>query len=229
MDPIYLFVIAHGLAAWCLLHSRSYVPIYKYGLLSLITTCCLGSLRSPLIRAIPGDIGSVYVLGFVFHSIDGLFFDQCTPPPKCSWVAQCRWALSQLFNPRRGVRQLPAFDKHDPSAIPSARSFLIQRTWDSLWTFAILYMNEKWQFTIYSDDILDAPNGFLRRLFSVSARELSVRIYIVFLSTCVPYCTLRFAHSIASITALLCGDTPAEWPPLFGSVGDAYTIRRYWS
>ena len=78
-------------------------------------------------------------------------------------------------------------------------------------------------------DFLETPDGFLRRMSAVTAREIVIRIYIYLNAVSVPYCTLRLAHSLAAIVAVLCGDSPARWPPLFGRLRDAYTIRRFWS
>ncbi|KAH7174891.1 acetyltransferase [Fusarium flagelliforme] len=42
--------------------------------------------------------------------------------------------------------------------------------------------------------------------------------------------TIDFTYRILSIVAVLSGfSSPEQWPPLFGSIWDAYTIRGFWS
>jgi hypothetical protein len=44
------------------------------------------------------------------------------------------------------------------------------------------------------------------------------------------YIILVTSHSMLSIifVSILAWDSPKEWPPLFGKVGEAYTLRRFW-
>ena len=79
------------------------------------------------------------------------------------------------------------------------------------------------------EDFYEVPDGFLHRVQDLGAREMTVRIYTSVTAIAIPALTLRLIHGLASILAVLCGDVPARWPPLFGSIRDAYTVRRFWS
>jgi hypothetical protein len=81
---------------------------------------------------------------------------------------------------------------------------------------------------------------FWRFLFSFPALEAQarhfvtrgafIRIYIVCDQLIPDYLILSSYHDILSIIAVgLHIDTPEEWPPLFGQIGKAYSVRKYWS
>ena len=63
-----------------------------------------------------------------------------------------------------------------------------------------------------------------------TTRELLVRFHFVLDRIIPDYLVLSCCHNFLAI--LFFGsslDSPAEWPPLFGSLADAFTLRRYWS
>ncbi|MCJ1284029.1 hypothetical protein MMC26_003360 [Xylographa opegraphella] len=115
------------------------------------------------------------------------------------------------------------------SLIPSRREFLFKRTWDLVWTVSIIWLLKGNKLLIFPDDITSVPDGFLRRLADVTPREAFIRIYFTFLGWVLPYCTLRAGHSLTGCLSVLCGDSPERWPPLFGSIGEAYTVRRFYA
>ncbi|KAM7189680.1 hypothetical protein V8F33_009928 [Rhypophila sp. PSN 637] len=64
----------------------------------------------------------------------------------------------------------------------------------------------------------------------MTRRDLFLRTYMSFAWIWVTYFKLSVAHDILSILFvwILQWDQPSEWPPLFGSVADAYSLRRFW-
>ena len=131
-----------------------------------------------------------------------------------------------------GVKSFDQITKADPSStiiIPSRRAFLLKRTWDLAWTVSIIWLLERNTLLVFPDDITSVPDGFLRRLADVTPREAFIRTYFTLLGYVVPYCTLRAGHSLTGCLSVLCGDSPEGWPPLFGSIGEAYTVRRFFA
>ncbi|KAM7208055.1 hypothetical protein V8F20_001601 [Naviculisporaceae sp. PSN 640] len=65
----------------------------------------------------------------------------------------------------------------------------------------------------------------------MTRRDLFVRSYISFSWIWETYYYLSLLHDILSIIFvwILKWDQPSEWPPLFGSIVDAYSLRRFWS
>ena len=217
-------LVAKLLFSFGLLHSKPN-SLNRYFVISLIAVCCFTATRSPLIQKIPGLIGLEYTIGFLFHSVRLLCLTNPTPP-KDSLSSKSRlnrWAFNQAFSFRWGDNTLASI-----RPLPW-RSFLEARLWDTVWLSAILILNSQWHPYIHPDDFHEVPNGFLTRIHSVRPREAIIRIYIYLTSTFIPYIVLRLCHSIASIVAVLSGDQPSNWPPLFGSIGEAYTIRNFYS
>ena len=140
-----------------------------------------------------------------------------------------RWAFNQLFDARWGAKYVPPFDAKHPQAIPSKRAFLLVRSRELACLLLSLYVIQKYPLNIRAEDFSNVPNGFLHRLRSMTMREAVIRVYIYLISTGIPYCTLRLIHSLASIVAVSTSDIPASWPPLFGSLSDAYTVRRFYA
>lgn len=106
-------------------------------------------------------------------------------------------------------------------------AFLLHRGIETGCLFGIIWLIEHYQLNITPQDF-EVPSGFLHCITTVSAREMIIRVYIYLTAVAVPYCTLTLAHNLAAILTIFCGDVPAKWPPLFGSIGDAYTVRRFW-
>lgn len=64
----------------------------------------------------------------------------------------------------------------------------------------------------------------------ITRRELVVRIWTVFDLIIPDYLILSAYHDFFAIMFIATGlDDFWEWPPLFGPISEAYTVRRYWS
>ncbi|MCJ1413388.1 hypothetical protein MMC19_007493 [Ptychographa xylographoides] len=148
--------------------------------------------------------------------------------------------LSETHQPGTGLQQISMkgeTDNPSPQAareidddnVPSKRAFILARLWDLSWTVLALWFFGHFKLLIFPDDITSVPDGFLHRLGNISGREMAIRVYMTFLGLVTPYCTLRAAHSLASVLTVALGDLPKRWPPLFGSIGDAYTVRRFYA
>jgi hypothetical protein len=218
LDHILYFIIAHGLLGLGMVHLEptSYLRIL---FVILIAFCCFQATKSDVIQAIPGSIGLVYTVGFILHSANFL----CLAKLKAPEDHRYRWAWNQLFNPRDGLRSLPANE-----AMQSRGQFLMHRCFDATWLTTIILFTKNYRLNIYSSDLTDYPDGFIFRLSSMDAREIVIRLYLYSVAMLMPYCTLRLLHCLGSILWVACGDDPSNWPPLFGKWKDVYTIRNYY-
>jgi len=86
----------------------------------------------------------------------------------------------------------------------------------------------KYQLYIYDSDFTSVPDGFLHRLGDVSPTEWVIRIYMTIVGKGAPYLALRAGHSLVSVLAITAGDSPERYPPLFGSIKEAYRVRRFY-
>ena len=215
------FLVAHLLLGYGLVYIKP-SSLNRFAVLSLIVFCCFDAAQSSIIQAIPGSSGVEYTIGFILHAANFLCIAKLEPVG--SGTHPYRWVINQLFDPRWGLR-LP----HSFRTITRKREFLIRRIIGIAWLSVILYLHLVWHLNIRYDDLVYVPDGFIRRLSSVTLRETIIRVYVHLISVYIPYSSLRLAHCVVSVCAVLYGDDPARWPSLFGSMTEAYTIRNYYS
>lgn len=80
-------------------------------------------------------------------------------------------------------------------------------------------------------DIDSGHDAYFRRVGEVTLRETAIRVVTVICFIWNAYSNLTALHAALSITfvVLLRLDSPKEWPPLFGDVRKAVSIRRFWT
>ncbi|KAL3476718.1 hypothetical protein BJX99DRAFT_258267 [Aspergillus californicus] len=93
-------------------------------------------------------------------------------------------------------------------------------------------------------DFLPERRSFMRRMILSLAtqdpndaygkmdfcHEALLRLWTVFYIQVPFWLTLESYHDVFAIIHVAIGlDSPSEWPPLFGSIAEAYTVRGYWS
>ena len=87
--------------------------------------------------------------------------------------------------------------------------------------------------TILQSDFSPVQETIIRRLFtetsSITSREIIIRNWIALDKTIPEYLWLSSYHNIAAALFISVGlDTDSDWPPIFGPISTAYTVRRYW-
>lgn len=88
-----------------------------------------------------------------------------------------------------------------------------------------------------SEDFAPSRQVLFRRLLWPSAgpeftqREIQIRLFTSVSWIWQGFLMLHTCHVLLSIffVTILCIDTPEEWPPLFGSPMQAYSVRRFWT
>lgn len=228
LDTIVPFFVAHFLL-FVGLECVSPTSSYRILLVLFIVGSCLISIRSTVALSVPGGVGNEYVIGFVFHASHFLCLAKLQPPQDLSPVKRQVWALNQLIDARWGITQIPAFRNKNPGYVPPRMRLFLRRLWDFAWTCGIISFLQAYPLNTVPEDFLLVPNGFLHRLNDVSLREVIVRVYVSVTGYLMQYCTLRACHSLATCIAMICGQDPKLWPPLFDSFAEAYTVRRWFS
>lgn len=143
------------------------------------------------------------------------------------------WCL--LFNFRNintawTVKGLPAFSRGHPEHVPS-KGELVKRRIASI---VITYLALDVVFAFLpapnpGKDIPEYKQPLLSRMGDVTLEEIIARPFTVLLPAFSIYGIFTIPYNIASIAAVLFGGSePQNWPPLFGSFLDAYTLRRFW-
>lgn len=176
--------------------------------------------------------------GVVLYANYFLLLMKATPPPGSSSIDRLKWTVDLVSNPR-GIgtpwqaRNLPAFSRKDPHYVPSRRRFIIQRIATGLTFYAMLKTFNLAQEKIYfanlqSGDYSEYKESIVRRIGEVSPHELFIRAWLPLSSFFALWCRYQYWHSSVSVIFVILGDEPRRWPPLYGSLRDAYSLRQFW-
>ena len=225
LDTILLFIISKI----CFFYALGFTTpgsVLRPILFTVILLTCISAIRSPSIYIVPGAAGCDYVIGFIFHSSNFLLISgRVAPPTATTKYDKARWAFREIFAARWGVKQIPPFSEKDRNYIPSRWKLFLRRLFEFVCTFLLArYLEEHHLFDW--EDYLD-PGAF--HWHETSRREMLIRLYLAVRGTFIPYLGLRAGHSFATCVVLIFRADPKDWPPLYGSLGEAYTIRRWYS
>ncbi|KFZ03723.1 hypothetical protein V502_10716 [Pseudogymnoascus sp. VKM F-4520 (FW-2644)] len=149
------------------------------------------------------------------------------------WRTFTAWCL--LFNFRNintswTIKGLPAFSRGHPEHVPNKGEFVRRRAAHIL----IMYLALDAIFAFLpapnpGKDIPEYKQPLLSRMGDITLEEIIARPITVLLPAFSIYGIFTIPYNIASITAVLFGGSePRNWPPLFGSFREAYTLRRFW-
>lgn len=125
------------------------------------------------------------------------------------------------------ARNVPHFSASDPSYVPSRSNFLSRKAIIFLISFAVLDL-----INLGADPPLDfSPETIplFTRVSHVTGQQLLTRLMTT-LGYGIAVCSFQqLIHSIAALIDMGFGFSKVEsWRPLFGSLEEAYTLRRFW-
>ena len=79
------------------------------------------------------------------------------------------------------------------------------------------------------DDFHPLKQNYLRRIRTVTTREIAIRSWMVFHFIWSSCAIFTATHDILAIAHIAIGiDEPEDWPSLYGSIAEAYSIRKFW-
>lgn len=198
------------------------------------------------------DLWGLSVVIWTIHIVSLLFCEdpleirrktniQATPRSTARW--QLRPAYKLLFN----LRLLPAqredcenrADDRDPQEPQNRCKFCVTK---SCKLVVIWLLHTKIEPLIYPGpflpftplDFSPTRQVFFRRLFldtgSITLRETVIRACLAVRWIWIAIYEIEAAHAFLAIVfvVVLHFDTAEEWPPLFGSVTEAYSLRPFW-
>lgn len=172
---------------------------------------------------------SEYVFGFLLNANYFLCLRPIAPPKEINMMKKLMLGFSTCFDSRRDIaaKNLPRFGKKNREYVPSRSKFLLNRSFVLAWTMSVFILIRRYPLSLWPDDFDSPKDRVFRRFLEVSSREWIILFYLSFGCWLESYCLLNSAHSLASIIAVTCGDEPKNWRPLFGDIGDAYTVGRF--
>lgn len=128
------------------------------------------------------------------------------------------------------VKSIPPHSRNDPSYIPSRAQFVLRKTPEVFASFTLLALVG---YAPQSGDnaVIFSPEkvALFSRVGSISRDELITRTMSVLGYWTVQYFIHVAVHGLLGILFVGCGISKSNaWPPIFGSVRDAYSIRSFW-
>ena len=99
----------------------------------------------------------------------------------------------------------------------------------AIYTFTHYYNLVLTTAPVSAHDFLPDREHALRRLSEITLRECIIRTFFVFHFIWGSYAEFEIVHQLyASISVSIGIDDPEDWPPLYGSIKDTFTLRHFW-
>ncbi|KAH8433205.1 wax synthase family protein [Aspergillus melleus] len=221
------------------LRSGALVPV------GLCTGHCISTALDCFVRTPWASLAGGYSVMLLLHYIDlSLLARWQFPPSKrptppgarsndmttSSWAARLRFGIWAAFNARcigtpEQVHHVPKVATHDRAVfLRRSACFMIL----SYLTLDILAsMGDP---DVSSRFLVASRVPFLRRLSVFTAEELVIRIFST-LAAGIGLLSSQggFYHLFAFTSVLMRWSEPQDWPPFYGSLSEAYSLRRLWS
>ena len=128
------------------------------------------------------------------------------------------------------VKNIPPFSYTDPNYVPSRTGFLAVNIANCFLYISILRMvhnlgNPEENPTLFSSERVP----LISRLGSVSRMEMSTRVLGVVGYWTIQYIVINLLYSFLAVTAVsLRISDVGKWPPVFGRLEEAWSIRQFW-
>ncbi|KAL8960958.1 MAG: hypothetical protein Q9193_002419 [Seirophora villosa] len=175
---------------------------------------------------------SEYMCGFLLVCNYRLFTAPVAAPSALrTFLARVSYIFRYLFNARIGLRpdQLPPFAVDDRSYIPNKTNFLLRRSLSIVWMACVAYAIKENPLQIYIADLQHPHEHLISRLGEIDAVALAIRVYYTLLVLFEMYLGMAMPYATLSCLAVAVFNSDvADWPPLFGHVSEAYTLRRWY-
>ena len=143
--------------------------------------------------------------------------------------------LELIYNPRGirkpwQVKKVPAFSTKDRAYVPSRGRFLLRTLAMALFWCVIRDVSAPQPDFLAPDDfIAPGKERFFSRISEVTSEELLLRFAIVIFYWIETLAQLSLAsHILSFVTVALGVHQPVDWPPMFDSLGEAYSVRQFW-
>ena len=219
------------------------------GLLGLSVSLALLAFRGVTDVTSWAELSSLlgfFVLLWISHIVKMLVLDKSTPP---TWRMAYRTLLdfrgvsAKMQNlgvfyeiPGIGVNVLGEKEesRRSTSAFKDSerRTFLLKRLTSAT---TILFLNHAYTISyplllhLSYADFHPSKQTYLRRIHIVTARETALRLWLVFHFVWSSWSIFTATHGLLAFAHIAIGiDEPKDWPRLYGSVFDAYTMRGFW-
>lgn len=222
----------HVLLAFALAFIPSRNTTARSAVSAIIAAICMETIRRCGKESYEEASYADYMFGMAFHTNCYLVLLNLSPPPTLKIAGEkLHWGVNALFSPRMGTKPY----RRDPPNT-TKRDFLLRRltvaicivtTWLYIRKGGRFYPKnmgpEDWKAskTYLTPQILNGTFTF---------RDFWFRAVLCFYSYSGSALCICGAHTICALIAVGIFDSPLQsWPPLFGDITHAYTLRRWYS
>lgn len=130
------------------------------------------------------------------------------------------------------VRNIPPFSRSNPTYVPSRRAFIFIASTKLLVCVSLIALldfmpkaSTEEKTSMFSPEKIP----FFTRLAELSEAEILIRVASVMGYWFVQYLIIQAAYYTLALPSVILGMTESkEWPPVFGFVGDSYSVRNFW-
>lgn len=156
-------------------------------------------------------------------------------PATTSWRRRLRFGLDVTLNPRLvntayQVKNVPRWSGGEPQQVPPRGSFLPRTALIVLLNYLAVDVSSlgaqpERNAYLFSDQKV----ALFRRWNSIGPEEMVVRVLASFMLWLNIYCIFRIFHGLIVLLAVGSGSSKVQdWPPPFGPLSEAYSVRRFW-
>ena len=226
-------------------------PKNSLGLIGLSVSLALLAFRRMTDITSWAELSSLlcfFVLLWISHIVKLLALDATIPP------SEWRMIYKRLFD-FRGINSSQKQDRGRPhdtsnmnmtfsseetesrritgsSKVPEHRVFLLKRLASAA---TILLLNQAYTIAysvllqLSNADFHPSKQSYVHRIHTVTVRETTIRSWMVFNFVWSSWAMFTAIHDILAFVHVAIGiDEPKDWPRLYGSIFEAYSIRRFW-
>lgn len=127
------------------------------------------------------------------------------------------------------VKGIPHFSNSDPRWIPSPLTFTIWKLGIMIGCFLLYDHVVDVRLALEKDLLQPSCVPFIARIGEVTWEEVWTRVVVNVTFWVSGYCVLQLLFSIPAIIAVcLNPESVEEWRPAFGTIFDAFTLRKFW-
>jgi hypothetical protein len=147
------------------------------------------------------------------------------------WAGQV--ALNQRWtNSAWAIKNIPPFSSRQPEYVPSRSRFVAQRLSIAAATYIVVNILSSGEAdatelqSLFSQDSVP----LFSRMSQVTVEEIAQRCIVTLTVWATTYCILTTIYNV--ISAFVVGVhlyEPSDWRPLFGSLGQLNSVRRFWN
>lgn len=210
-----------------------FILLFIYGVVAIF----FGNSGTSPYSHFPKYVIAAHILG---TTDAGLLRLESPPSSATTSKLKLKWTVDQHYNPRRigttnQPKKLPRFPIQKFACLSDSDVFVISRilmAWFCylLWRILDIFQGF-YQVSLQAGDYGPDKEQLLRRIHQVTLREISIRMVLPIMWILPEMLSISAHHYFVSAVAVFIGGSKSipDWSyVVYGSVTEAYTIRRYW-